>query len=260
MAPNRKKKKPATNPARGFMTVSVPTKPKPADPERSVLSAAACPHSGLEEEALRDRIQSSSGLEHTSKLHTLSPEQLEKHLEEAELQSLVDKYGPKCKSDSARQVLKLEAEKRALRPQTAALTLTQWFPEEILRLILDTERMERQTTDSPLRCDIVEMRKLHTEEDMCIKAWTLHQTLLRLGFTESRIEEALQYSLQHLCRNPVFNKDPIWALDEAFQWLAMHCDADELPSYGQSSSKLRQLPETEVTSTKGKSLAPWSCS
>lgn len=252
MAPNRKKKKPVANPARGFMTVSVPAKPKPRDSANSVPSAGACAGSGLEKDTLPNNFQTSSSQQHTADLHELSPEQLEKHLEEAELQSLVDEYGLRCKSESARLVLKIESEKRVLRPQAVALTFTEWLPEEFLDLIVETERMGKNPTDLPLGRGIIETRKLPTEADICVRAWTLRETLLRLGFTESRVEEALQHSLRQFYRDPEFSKDPVWILDESFEWLAMECDAGELPSYGKSSSKLPTLPET----TTSKCLVP----
>ena len=90
MAPNKKKKKPASNPARGFATTSIVSKNKIEDnvavEEPITAETASSGPVQLTSPALK------YGLDPEMQLHELSPDQLEKQLEESELQLLVEKH------------------------------------------------------------------------------------------------------------------------------------------------------------------------
>ncbi|PGH15152.1 hypothetical protein AJ80_05664 [Polytolypa hystricis UAMH7299] len=249
MAPNKKKKKPASNPARGFATVSVPSKQKAPEPSEPLPSASPPDSRCLAtEDGKSNTAQTPSGVKQTRNLQDLSPEELEKHLEDAELQSLVDKYGTKCKNDSSRMVLKLETEERLLRPQATPLNLSDWLTSEILDTVLEKERIEEENFVEPsLKHDMNETAKIAAEEDMSIKLWTLQQTLLGLGFQESMVGQALSNSLLFYSRDSMSIRDPSWGLDQALEWLAAHADVDELPVYGKAKPKLPDAPEIETT-------------
>lgn len=151
MPPNNKKKKKApANPARGFATVSVPSKPKAPEPTTAPAPATAEESKLAAPEADQQTTAEGSQAPETKAqenqlLQQYSPEDLEKHLEDAELQLLVEKYAAKCKNDAARHVTKLETERRIMRQQAASLNVFEWLPTELLDRILglvETEECE----------------------------------------------------------------------------------------------------------------------
>jgi ATP-dependent RNA helicase DHX29 len=232
MPPNKKKKKPVSNPARGFATVSIPSKPKTTD--STTVSSAAESNAASDVEKSRPVAPSkpTATAQEGKALKDYSPEDLEKHLEEAELQLLVDKYASKCKSDSARQAAKLETERRVLRPQANILSLSDWLSPEILDQLLNLAQKEQHESDPSPGYDSNESRGPTSEEDLCVRLWTLRETLLKLGFPELKVQEVLKHILVYHSGNPVSNsKDVLWNLEESLDWLAMHCDPNELPSY-----------------------------
>ena len=149
MAGGKKKKKPVANPARGFATTSLPSKAKQidapeqssddqdgstADPAASSLGQSrVLPFRGTVHESEKSKLKA-SGIE------DMTPEQLEQHLENAELQSLLDANSTRCKAEAKRQVTKLEAERRQLRVQAQRLSTVHWLPFELISEILDTYR------------------------------------------------------------------------------------------------------------------------
>lgn len=254
MPPNNKKKKKAvSNPARGFATVSVPSKPKPegtetpstvtgdskSTPQNEPQPARAEEHPAVA--ATQDAAAAAPSLQ------DCSPEELEKHLEEAELQILVDKYASRCKSDGVRQATKLETEKRVFRQQSVTLSLLEWLPTEMQDRIMELASTEEHDyLISNARN--VSAKQAGTEEELYMKLWTLKETLLKLGFPENRTEEALKHVLQYFSGNPTnASRDVVWNLDEALEWLATHSDKKELPSYVQTASR-PQKDENSVTS------------
>ncbi|KAJ5591716.1 Helicase C-terminal [Penicillium hispanicum] len=242
---NKKKKKPSSNPARGFATVSVPSKPKPESietPSSNTGESKSTPQSDLQPEPTEDPPQGAGAPQTNPSLQNYSPEELEQHLEEAELQILVDKYAAKCKSDAARQATKLDTEKRVFRQQSVSLSLLEWLPNEVQDSILElagTEEHEYLTSNGRS----VSAKQAGSEEELYSKLWTLKETLLKLGFTESRTEEALKHILLYFVGNPTSaSREVVWNLDESLEWLAMHSDKKDLPSYTQAASR----PQKEV--------------
>ncbi|CAI7661749.1 unnamed protein product [Penicillium pancosmium] len=253
---NKKKKKPASNPARGFATVSVPSKPKPETTETpSSTPGAGTPTPPSESQATpatEDRLPPTStaagATPADASLKNLSPEELEKHLEESELQILVDKFSARCKSDAARQVTKLDTEKRVFRQQAATLTLLEWLPAEVQDRILElADGEEHEYLTSGARG--ASAKQAGSEEDLYTRLWTLKETLLKLGFPENRTEEALKHILQYFAGAPVSaSREAVWNLDESLEWLAMHSEKKELPSYTQTAGTRPQKDADSVTS------------
>lgn len=247
MAPNKKKKKPASNPARGFTTVSVPSKPKVTDSTGAPSAADSTAASDAEKPAPATVSQPSTsvqtGVQEDPALRDYTPEQLEQHLEEAELQLLVDKYASKCKNDAVRQQAKLETERRLLRSQASPLNLSDWLPSETLDSVLKLVLKEEQELE-PSGRDSSATKRSVSEEELCTRLWTLKETLLKLGFPESKVEDSLKHILFYFSGNaPSGSKDVVWNLDESLDWLAMHCEPDELPSYGRNKSQLSRTSE-----------------
>ncbi|KAL2365476.1 hypothetical protein RJZ56_001602 [Blastomyces dermatitidis] len=252
MAPSRKKKKPASNPARGFTTVSVPSKVKATESSASLSSAnAPTQPQGELQRSTESPSTASVGVQPQPELQQLSPDELQKHLEDAELQLLVEKYGVKCKNDSTRQVLKLETEKRILRTQASHLNVADWLSPEILNEIMEKEKLEIKKSSEQTSRPEMEEAQIHTEgEELSIKLWTLRQSLKGLGFAQQNIDAALKATLQLYFNDPTASKDIVWGLDLALEWLGMNCDEKELPVYDKPSSKSSKIATEDATFEK----------
>jgi ATP-dependent RNA helicase DHX29 len=239
MAPNKKKKKPAANPARGFATTSVPSKqkvqapPEPLTPKDSPQESPPAP----ENQSSQAPVNAPSG-EGSRELHQVAAEDLEQYLEQAELHAIVEKYVSGCKNDALRQATKIEKERRMLRPQAQHLSVRNWLCPELVTRILEKEKVEADRRRSKYSVGGVDDHsEVSSEEEMCAKIWTLQQILSELGFPESRVHEVLKVVPAHLADDPI---------DEAFEWLGMHCNETELPSYGER--KLPTIADTMQTS------------
>ncbi|RAK95135.1 putative ATP dependent RNA helicase, partial [Aspergillus ibericus CBS 121593] len=246
---NRKKKKPASNPARGFATVSVPSKPKATE---SPAPASTADSKSVSESDRPTPVESKPATVEPKtdapSLQNYTPEELERHLEEAELQLLVEKYASKCRSDASRQVTKLETERRVLRQQAAPINLLEWFPTEVLASILSlAETEERELSPLPGR-DAGGQKKPLSEEDLYMRLWTLQETLLKLGFPDAKVNESLKHLLLYFSGNfATTNREVVCNLDEALDWLAMHCDPKELPSYTQTNAQQRSESDKHIS-------------
>ncbi|KAJ5896633.1 uncharacterized protein N7473_006032 [Penicillium subrubescens] len=279
---NKKKKKPASNPARGFATVSVPSKPKPESTAETPPTTAGDSKATPQNEPQAPRVEDYPAGETRSdepragpSLQNYSPEELERHLEEAELQILVDKYATKCKSDAVRQATKLETERRVLRQQSVSLSLLEWLPTEIQDRILELAGTEEHDyLVSSARS--IGAKQAGTEEELYGKLWTLKETLLKLGFSAERTEEALKHVLSYFAGNPTSaSREVAWNLDEALEWLAMHSDKKDLPPYTQTTARPQKdadsvtswmidsepsrssTPKSQNESRQGKPKADW---
>lgn len=259
---NKKKKKPASNPARGFATVSVPSKPKPEStaetPPTTAGTSKATPQN--EPQAPRSEVcpageTSSDVPKAVPSLQNYTPEELERHLEEAELQILVDAYAAKCKSDAVRLATKLDTERRVLRQQSVSLSLLEWLPTEIQDRILELAGTEEHDyLISNARG--TGAKQAGSEEELYGKLWTLRETLLKLGFSAERTEEALKHVLSYFAGNPAStSRDVAWNLDEALEWLAMHSDKEDLPPYTQTTSRPPKEADSITSWMIGKSMA-----
>ena len=229
MAPNKRKKKAAPNPGRGFATTSIPSKSKPQEDIATTEKA--------EPEAPQpaDDASHETGNRSERELHQLTPDEFEHQLEESELQLLIEKYGAKSRKSASHQATKLITEKRILRPQAEELIVQSWLPEELMFLLHSYVNAELHETagvvKSPPRAD--SMKSL-SEDDMVIRLWTLEQTLLQMRFSAKQARDAITFvMIRETSGVPVSigGKDSIWGLNECLDWLALTCDAPELPSY-----------------------------
>lgn len=245
---NKRKKKPTSNPARGFATVSVPSKPKSVDSTTPASTVDSRSVTESDRPTPAEPSQPPSEKREPSSLQNYSPEELEKHLENAELQLLVEKLAAKCKNDAARQVTKLETERRVLRQQAVSLNLSEWLPKEAQELILSLAEAEERGISPPSS-----LKRSSSEEELYMRLWTLRETLIKLGFPEVKVEEALKHVLLYLPGpSTSSNRDMVPNLDESLDWLAMHCLPAELPSYTQSSALTRNESERFVSFISGK--------
>ncbi|KAL8708394.1 MAG: hypothetical protein Q9220_006684 [cf. Caloplaca sp. 1 TL-2023] len=249
MTPKKKSKKVVSNPARGFATTSIASKASTA-PEQ--LNEEPETVTNLDE---RDTVTISHN-DHESKatsqdkaLHELTPEELEKQLEESELDLLLEAHGDKIKRDVSRQTNKLQSEKRLLRAQAEPLQTLTWLSADIMDVILKTFADE-QASDKKSRTPMNGRNTTgSSEDDLGIKVWTLKRVLILLGFSEVNTEEALQNVLNSMQdddhRDSLSGKENVWGLDECFEWLSLNIQPHELPSYTVRQAQTTPVPASE---------------
>lgn len=238
MAPNKKKKKPVSHPARGFATVSTPSKKADESPQEPKDNPEAPSTDGKPMNATT-RLHDHGGPEDVaSEVRHMTPEELERHLEEAELQSLLDVHGQSSKNDVGRQKARLEAERRNLRRGGMMLETESWLSpvmEEVLELGRSSE-------------DLVPTKKSgeHLDDtDLCVKLWTVQQTLDSLHFRN--IDGALKHLIRMSSVLPKpYSSSLIWGLDEALNWLARWSEPEDLPAYDHQN--LRSIPTSRPSS------------
>lgn len=236
MAGGKKKKKPATNPARGFATTSIASKPKTetveAVPEKDV---ADDPVNTTESQQIGDKSSEAVGNGASNQDSTLTPEEFEKQLENSELQILVEKYSQKSKRDALRQKTRLETDRRVLRGQAETLNTRKWLPPELMEEILDLIKMEGRFSGPAT--DTTSLKQI-SEEELAIRLWTLQQSLIGAGFAEDKVLLALQHVLDISDKITSTIKDTIWGMEESLEWLSRECSRDELPDYQNSHRRL----------------------
>jgi ATP-dependent RNA helicase DHX29 len=231
MAGGKKKKKPASNPARGFATTSIASKPRSevldtitVSESQSVVSNVKVGEDGIV-------LSSAEAKTGNSASALTSPEDFEKQLEESELQVLVEKYSQKSKRDAGRQISRLQTDRRLLRGQAEMLNTRKWLPPELIDEILDVIVADSRLANQAVDSEKSPSQKNLSEEDLAIKLWTLKQTLEGSGFHENKVQQALLYILE-VSEKVVFgNKDSVWGLEESLDWLARECSRTELPDY-----------------------------
>ena len=237
MAPNKKKKKPVSNPARGFATTSTASKQKDdiaKEPESGVQPDVSdtTALSVVDEHGIP--IQKSPNEQHEKALHQLTPEELESQLEDSGLQILVESHGVKTKKDASRQVSRLQTEKRLLRSQADHLGIRQWLPPEIMQIIMNLLQTQ-ENSNGHLKASLYS-NNANTdvcEDNLLIKLWALKRVLPMLEFPEQKTDMALHHLLTTMRKsgpqNLASSKEPVWGLDECLAWLALNSEPVDLP-------------------------------
>ncbi|KAI1428708.1 hypothetical protein F5Y12DRAFT_684396 [Xylaria sp. FL1777] len=255
--PKKKKSKPAANPARGFATTSVASKPRvettvPSETppngsttSDSVVTSFAKPDASIASSATKSN-QASSDIQPA---HVLSPEEFERQLEESELQMLVEKHAQKVRRDAARQKTRLDTDRRLLRGQAESLNTRKWLPQELMDQILDLIQAESRFATSSFAAEHALNEKMPSEEDLIMRLWTLQQTLESLSFSTEKIGAVLQHVLELAPSISSTNRDYIWGLEEALDWLARSCSREELRDYDYKSARPpKSQPDTPCDS------------
>jgi len=239
----KKKSKPSANPARGFATTSVASKPR-VDANASTSTQESLPDSGTKPVSAAGPgasnaagasaiAHSNTGDTQTQPEASLSAAEFEKQLEESELQLLVEKHAQKVKRDASRQKTRLETERRLLRGQAEALNMRKWLPQELMDQIIDLIQAESRfaaSSASSLNSERPVNEKMPSEEDLIMRLWTLQQTLAGL-FSPEKVNTVLQYVLELPPSVASANRDHVWGLEEALDWLAKSCSREELRDY-----------------------------
>ncbi|KAH9944510.1 P-loop containing nucleoside triphosphate hydrolase protein [Epithele typhae] len=193
--PPKKKKTQLKPVARGFATTSVPKKvvEPPPELETAETKDISTPSNEQVDTASANR----QGTTSTDGPQALSGE-------DEVLQGFVDRFQDKVEKDIVRAVKAIEQERRFTDTQIPArLDLDPGFVERLLELALEYENAElSRSIDEP-------------EDKAIIRLALTFGTLRRLGFSEARVEE---------CLRAMKGVD----MDEAFDWLHLHCDEEEL--------------------------------
>ncbi|KAL8653236.1 MAG: hypothetical protein Q9210_002216 [Variospora velana] len=242
MAPKRKNKKPASNLARGFATVSTVSKSKSVNESATedIASQSVPDQDNVPQDSTNSRVVVEK------EVHQLSPEQLEQHLEESELNLFLEKHGERVKRDVSRQINKLQTEKRLIRAQAEPLQLRSWLSPEIMGLIVEAIEAEQ-----PAEGTASELRGVSDTQgdDLNLRIWTLQQVLCQLGFPYDLCLECLHHLLYVMqdapTRERLEGKDSIWGLECSLDWLALHCKPQQVPSYTRNNSEKAYRSEME---------------
>ncbi|OAP57059.1 hypothetical protein AYL99_09172 [Fonsecaea erecta] len=237
MAP-KKKKKPAANPARGFATTSVPSKSKPiGEPDEAVVSVNdTTPGPGTDAELTAPvsdgnaTLKSGEQAEQGRKIQEMTPEELEAHLEDSELDGVLAKYATRCIADARRQVARLETERRQLRPQALKLSTYNWLPEETIDDLFDMVARDTSPMSSAFRGVEIPV----DEEKLLLDLWSLERVLVSLKFP--RVSEAIAHVTETALLGQLRTiPDFLPGLPEALQWYASTALEGELMNYEQTT-------------------------
>lgn len=191
MAAGKKKKKPTANPARGYATTSLISKTK----LENETETASTGNSGIAtpEKTSTPAESKDSGTKNVGadpKLHELSPEALEAHLETSELQAFVEKHGPKVKKESTRHAQRLRTERRVLRSQADFLSVKPWLPNELMEEIINLIQFDPPHDSSPGK-----FLDLAHRDELLTDIWNLRMLLLELNVSLERINEVIAHLL-----------------------------------------------------------------
>lgn len=243
-AGNKKKKKPAVNPARGFATTSIVSKgkaekaPNTSNDTSETSSIITAPTSASPEEAQAAAAPISPK---DRELHELSPEELEAQLEQSELQHTIEQQGPKARKESSRQTTRLQNDRRILRQQAENLAVREWLPDELMQQVIDFA-IDDAAVGFSSDMEIGSFKHM-SEDAVLARVWQLYLVLQEIDISDDRITQALQYVLS--LQPPDDPASNIWGLPQVLDWLALHALAGELLDYETMTPK-RVLDTAEM--------------
>ncbi|KAL0951028.1 hypothetical protein HGRIS_007768 [Hohenbuehelia grisea] len=225
MAKKKKQLKPI---ARGFATTSVPKKVVPVEEEPEPLKPE-------EPSTVTPSAGDSASAGAVKDVTLQAPQENKLEAGEQLLQNIVDTLQEKVEKEITRAVKAIEVDRRY--SQTLpALELHPTFEERILQLALECESTEC-TTVTPVE----------EPEDKALNRLAItYGVLRRLGFAEDRVEQCLR-TISGI------------GLEDAYDWLYMHCDAEELEdttSKPANESRMSSLNTPTITSAPSTPRTP----
>ncbi|KAL9618189.1 MAG: hypothetical protein Q9160_007085 [Pyrenula sp. 1 TL-2023] len=241
MAGTKKKRKPPQNPSRGFQTSSLPSKAKTAATEQRDEQLDALPSGDVVLEAKGQPVSNSTKASqsesrevqnHTVTQH-MSPEQLEEHLEQSELQAALAAHGQRIKLEASKAAARLQTERRVLRSQASVLDTGKWLAPELKLHVMNLARHEdfARSTGHP---KVIEkaLEHLSAEMAMCMRLWRLRRTLtqLKLPYAPAALQNALSFNCADN-ESKISSKETLWGLDEALAYMALHSEDSAMPPY-----------------------------
>ncbi|KIJ68314.1 hypothetical protein HYDPIDRAFT_24607 [Hydnomerulius pinastri MD-312] len=204
-----KKKKTQLKPvARGFATTSVPKKVVQAEEAESPADEPSTP-AGSTAEILPS---SEGSINPQAPIQDVSRDEFDAdQAEEQSLQNLVDKFQEKTEKEISRTIKAIEVDRRLSKGLTT-LQLDPVIVDQVLQLQLQEEDVEaRRYIDQ-------------TEEKAATRLAVTYGVLRRLGFTEDWVERCLR-AIRGV------------ELDEAYEWLYVHCPDSELENNEEEADK-----------------------
>ena len=239
MPSNKKKKKPISNPSRGFATVSTTSKVKPQEVQTEdvidIKTEFVSGQAGLDSTSdVLTKPNPQAG--HVQDLCEVTPAELERQLEESSLQMFVEQNGTKVKKDVSRYSSRLCAERRITRNQAEFLNIRQWLPPEIVQFIIaSSDQPKSQLKGSASASQVRHFGNNISDDDLLARLWTLRQLLPQIGYSVEATNLALRHLLESRhntdAKDLLPAKDSIWGLDLCLQWLALNLPSDALPSF-----------------------------
>ncbi|KAF2759957.1 ATP-dependent RNA helicase A [Pseudovirgaria hyperparasitica] len=224
----KKKKKAASNPARGFATTSIASKIKAdGNTESSNISEAGDAQPAAPTEAI-EKHDPAVVKGHEKDLAELTPEELEIQLEYSEFQLLVEKLSPKAVRDTARTLSRIKTERRVLLSNSQILSTKDWLEDEDVDHLMNLKFVP-SVEPNPSPTVPRSIFKTAATEDLLLKLWTLQQILLGLYFPSSRVTEALLW----ICQTApcVIPEGLPWGVQECLDWLTVNCTTEELRDF-----------------------------
>ena len=215
MPANKKKKKAATDPARGFATTSITSKPrveKSDEPTPDTSNATSQEATAAATPAPRPNVDTANVT--TSK-------------DEPELKDL-SPDAAKVRRDATRQVTRLETEKRLLRGQSEPLSTTSWIPYELVQRILDMLETSTAENFSSLPKS---SKPAPSGEGLLVNIWVLQLVLQELKLPEATINGAIQRVLSSSGQSADDGSGSIWGLGTVLEWLAINCSDEAFAEY-----------------------------
>lgn len=258
----KKKKKQVANPARGFATVSVPSKPKEAaltsdeQDDSSEQNPLANHASMLLDEITTTRSDAlNAHPEESKETLKMTPDEFANHLEQAELENLVDEYATRIKDDASRQVTRMNTEKRYLREQAERATVL-GLTEQLWDRVSEYESF---TSIAELVQDSPGVKFVEIEDvDFLVKIWALHEVVLQLHMPS--IEDVLSHVLLFWKQTGHYiSSDYLPGLTETLLWYACKFPSCELPSYEMSRTDHQEnIDDTSLAGPPIGKLCPFS--
>jgi len=245
----KKKTKPVANPARGFATTSIASKLKAekstdiGNDASETSSVAAGSTSAPSEDVQAPQAATTTD---SRELHELTPEELELQLERSELQIVVEQHGPKVRKESSRQINRLRTDRRVFRGQAEPLRVAEWLPDELMQQIVDFAMHEEQSVPpTETRADL----SLRTAENVMLsRVWQLSVVLGDMDLSEDSVSRALHHVMS---TSPAEEPSTsIWGLNEALEWLSLHCERGELLNYDASKPRVQAVVEPNLDEGK----------
>ncbi|KAH7909118.1 P-loop containing nucleoside triphosphate hydrolase protein [Hygrophoropsis aurantiaca] len=215
-----KKKKSGLKPvARGFATTSVPKKitQSEVDQDSTEAANAGIPIVSEEDHCIGEKAPASSDPKNECDLEKA---------EEQSLQNLVDKLQDKTEREITRTIKFIDTERRYSKT-LPILDVDPALVEQILQLDLEhSAEVNRDPIDN-------------IEEKAIARLGITYGVLRRLGFSQSRVEE---------CLRSIHGTD----LDEAYDWIYVHCSEDELSENNTGATRELKVPHSSRRATKNK--------
>ena len=222
MAP-KKKKKAATNPARGFATTSIPAKTRMVDSDAESTTkstSVATPGTSTPERQAEDGVTGREQEHDDPSVQNMTPAELERHLEDAELQDLLDRNGPRCRTECRRQLIRLENDRRQSRTYTHALHPRDWLDDDLVaRSLAHFDQAPDTASRTPLEAA--------NDEKLVLELWVLYRVIAALQFPD--VDGAMRHVINLSITGGIKPSSSMtYGLQEAFEWFALHYNESDL--------------------------------